>query len=169
VNPRYINQNINVNCQLKLVYGGKDFPTAEWVSKMSGTINKAVTRLEKTDVSDFGGEKWEDHRTIANVNENLISTNQILSLPPQVACLIQPNQLATLAYTSFITVKNTEALPKYLANYKTVAEITAKKNAAIAEIGTKETASTAKIKSKEHIHADGIKMSFDEHENQIPE
>jgi len=123
VNPRYINQNINVNCQLKLVYGGKDFPTAEWVSKMSGTINKAVTRLEKTDVSDFGGEKWEDHRTIANVNENLISTNQILSLPPQVACLIQPNQLATLAYTSFITVKNTEALPKYLANYKTVAEI----------------------------------------------
>jgi len=122
VNPRYINQNINVNCQLKLVYGGKDFPTAEWVSKMSGTMTKAVTRLEKTDVSDFGGEKWEDHRTIANVNENLISTNQILSLPPQVACLIQPNQLATLAYTSFVDVTDTNALPAYLAQYTPIAD-----------------------------------------------
>jgi len=122
VNPRYINQNINVNCQLKLVYGGKDFPTAEWVSKMSGTMTKSVTRLEKTDVSDFGGEKWEDHRTIANVNENLISTNQILSLPPQVACLIQPNQLATLAYTSFVGVKDTKALSTYLDQYTPIAD-----------------------------------------------
>jgi len=117
VNPRYINQNINVNCQLKLVYGGKDFPTAEWVSLMSGTMTKAVTRLEKTDVGDFGGEKWEDHRQISNVTENLISTNQILSLPPQVACLIQPNQLATLAYTSFVAVKDTNALSAYLDQY----------------------------------------------------
>ena len=120
VNPRYINQNINVNCQLKLVYGGKDFPTAEWVAKMSGTVTKAVTRIEKTDVSHYGGEQWEDHRQISNVSENLISTNQILSLPPQVACLIQPNQLATLAYTSFVSVKDTKALPSYLAQFDNV-------------------------------------------------
>ena len=147
VNPRYINQNINVNSQLKLVYGGKDFATAEWVANMSGIITKSVTRMEKTDISHYGGEKWEDHRMISNVSENLITTNTIQSLPPQVACLIQPNELAKIAYTSFITVKNTEALPKHLANYETVAQITAKKNAALAKIEPKENASTAKIKT----------------------
>ena len=173
VNPRYINQNINVNSQLKLVYGGKDFATAEWVANMSGTITKSVTRMEKTDISNYGGEKWEDHRMISNVSENLITTNTIQSLPPQVACLIQPNELAKIAYTSFITVKNTEALPEHLANYETVAETTAKKNANILEIEARESVSKSKsktkVKVKEDAHDSSIKMSFDEPENQISE
>ena len=84
----------------------------------------------------------------------------MLSLPPQVACLIQPNQLATLAYTSFITVKHTEALPKYLAHYKTVAEITAKKKAAIVKIETKENPSSDKIKTTASVDKAGIGSVF---------
>ena len=97
---------------------------------------------------------------ISNVSENLITTNTIQSLPPQVACLIQPNELAKIAYTSFITVKNTEALPKHLANYETVAQITAKKNAALAKIEPKENASTAKIKTKASEDDAGIGSVF---------
>ena len=102
LNPRYINQSINVNSQLKLVYGGKDYATAEWIAKQSGTIVKPVTRMEKTDVSLVGGESWERHRFISNVEENLIPTNLILSMPPGVACFVQPNELAKVAFTSFV-------------------------------------------------------------------
>ena len=119
-NPQYINQSINVNSQLKLVYGGKDFDTAQWIAKQSGTIIKPVTRMEKTDVSLVGGESWEPHRFISNVEENLIPTNLILSLPPGVACFVQPNALAKVAFTSFVPVNDTQALPNYLGQYETV-------------------------------------------------
>ena len=78
--------------------------------------------MEKTDVSLVGGESWERHRFISNVEENLIPTNLILSLPPGVACFVQPNELAKVAFTSFVPVTNTKALPHYLSQYGTVNE-----------------------------------------------
>ena len=78
--------------------------------------------MEKTDVSLVGGESWERHRFISNVEENLITTNLILSMPPGVACFVQPNELAKVAFTSFVRVKDVGALPRYLSQYESVNE-----------------------------------------------
>lgn len=118
VNPRYIHNSINVNCQLKAIYGGADFETAEAAANLSGTISKEVTRMERTNVSDAGGETWENQRYIGSAEENYINTNMILTLPPRVCVFIQPNRLMEVAFTSFVPVKDMGALESFIENKK---------------------------------------------------
>ena len=114
VNPKYIHQSINVNSQIKAVYGGSDFETAEWAANLSGTIIKEVTKMEKTDISGTGGETWENQRTIGAQEENYINTNIVLTLPPRVCVFVQPRHLASISFSSFVPVKDMNDLDSYL-------------------------------------------------------
>jgi len=114
VNPKYIYQSINVNSQIKAVYGGADFETAEWASNLSGTVMKEVTKMEKTDISGTGGETWEKQRMIGTQEENLIHTNVVMSLPPRVFIFFQPRHLSTIGFSSFVPVKDMGALNSYI-------------------------------------------------------
>lgn len=114
VNARYIHQSINVNSQIKAVYGGADFETAEWAANLSGTITKETTKMERTNISDVGGETWDDSRFVGIDEENYINTNMVLSLPPRVCVFIQPRHLASICHSSFISVKDESLLTNYL-------------------------------------------------------
>ena len=121
-NFAYIKNSGRSISQLKLVYGVKDYDRAEWVAKQSGTIIKTVTGMKRTDVGLVGVESWDRQRMVNNVTENLIPTNLILSFPPGEACFVQPNELATVAFTSFVPLRDTKALPKHLPKYDTVSQ-----------------------------------------------
>lgn len=107
-------QSMNVNSQIKLVYGGADYETAEWLSRLSGSITKTVTSMEKTNVRTMGAEEWERGRMIKAHEEATVPINVVLALPPRVAILIQPHQLATPTFTSPSKVNNTALLPAWL-------------------------------------------------------
>lgn len=114
VNPKYIHQSINVNSQIKAVYGGADFETAEWAANLSGTVIKEVAKLEKTAISSTGGETWENERSIGSQEENYISTNVILTLPPRVCIFVQPRSLAEICFTSYVNVKSFDSLNEHI-------------------------------------------------------
>lgn len=116
LNPKYVHQSINVNSQIKAVYGGADFETAEWAANLSGTVVKEVAKLEKTDINSTGGESWENQRTVGSQEENYISTNVVLTLPPRVCIFVQPRHLATVCFSAFVPVKSMGALQDYLTH-----------------------------------------------------
>lgn len=120
VNPKYVHQSINVNSQIKAVYGGADFETAEWAANLSGTIIKEVTRMEKTDISNTGGETWDNQRFVGAQEENYINTNMVLTLPPRVCVFVQPRHLASICFSSFVPVKDMKALDEYLEHKEKV-------------------------------------------------
>jgi hypothetical protein len=97
-----IQQSINVNCQLKLIYGSQDPDTNEWAEAMSGQRLKVITRSEHTHVGHLGEEVWEKNRAIGQEIEPLIPSNTMLSLKQRVGVLFQPRELAEVIYTSFV-------------------------------------------------------------------
>lgn len=111
-------QSMNVNSQIKLCYGGADYETAEWLSRLSGSITKTVTSMEKTNVRTMGAEEWEPGRMTKAHEEATVPINVVLALPPRVAILIQPHQLATPTFTSPSKVNNTALLPAWLIEEK---------------------------------------------------
>ncbi|PCS24020.1 TraM recognition domain-containing protein [Candidatus Enterovibrio escicola] len=115
VNPKYVYQSINVNSQIKAIYGGADFETAEWAANLSGTITKEVTKIEKTEISATGGETWEQQRSVGILEENYINTNIVLTLPPRVCVFVQPGHLASICFSSFVPIKDMKALDDHLA------------------------------------------------------
>lgn len=108
-------QSVNVNSQLKLIYGGADAETAEWVSKMSGTRTKKVTSMEKTTIRTAGAEEWDKGRTLKTLEEALIPENVMLTLPPRVCVLFRPRELAAVSHSAHVPVKSEKALQDYLA------------------------------------------------------
>lgn len=103
-------QSVLTNCQLKLIFGGTDAATAEWVAKASGTVRKRVAKLERTKVGALGGEVWEDQRTLGEEEEALIPENVTLTLPRGRAVMFQPGQLATVVQVAPIHTPETEAV-----------------------------------------------------------
>lgn len=114
INGRALKQSMDVNSQIKAVYGGADFETAEWAANLSGTTVKEVTKLERTDVKYGGGETWETNRTIGTLEEPLVHANVILSLPKRVCVFVQPGQLLKPVFTSHVPVNDKNALPSFL-------------------------------------------------------
>lgn len=108
-------RSISTNSQLKLVYGGADSDTAEWVAKLSGSIVKQVTSMERVAVKAAGAEAWELGRTIKPLEEALIPENVALTLPPRVCAVFRPSELATVTFTSPVTVKDMAALEIWLS------------------------------------------------------
>lgn len=75
---RAVLQSVLTNCQVKLIFGGTDAETAEWVATASGTVRKRVAKMERTKVGALGGETWEDQRTLGDAEEALIPENTVL-------------------------------------------------------------------------------------------
>jgi len=116
VNPNYLYQSINVNSQVKAIYGGADFKSAELASLLSGTVQKSTSKLEKTSVEgNLGGETWQDERSIGQQEEPLIHMNTIFTLPPRVFVLFKPGSLAKIRYSWPVTVQDEMALSTYVA------------------------------------------------------
>ncbi|MBK9186548.1 MAG: TraM recognition domain-containing protein, partial [Moraxellaceae bacterium] len=109
-------RSISTNSQLKLVYGGADSDTAEWVAKLSGTIVKQVTSMEKVTVKSAGAEEWDLGRTIKPLEEALITENVALTLPPRVCVVFRPFELATVTFTAPVPVKDMVALDAWLVS-----------------------------------------------------
>ena len=106
LNAKYIYQSINVNSQLKAVYAGADRETAEWAASLSGTIVKDITKMERTEINEAGGEGFEKQRMLGAQEEHFIHSNQILALPPKVFVFFQPGRLAKVGFCSFVAVKD---------------------------------------------------------------
>ncbi|WP_341524412.1 TraM recognition domain-containing protein (plasmid) [Pseudomonas sp. G.S.17] len=111
LNADSIRGGIDTNTQVTMSYRANDFETAEWVSDQTGKGQKTVTKMEKVDVNKAGAEVWGEERSVGQVEENYITTNQLLALPPRVSALIRPNKLSTLLYTCWIPVENPKGMP----------------------------------------------------------
>ncbi len=107
-------QSVNVNSQLKLIYGGADSETAEWVAKMSGTITKKVTAMEKTNIRTAGAEEWDKGRTVKTLEEALITENMVLTFPPRVCALFRPRELPAVSHSAHVPVKDESQLKDFL-------------------------------------------------------
>ena len=116
LNGRSLTDSININCQLKTIYGGSHPETASYAAEMSGKIYKQVTRFERTEIKDAGAELWEKSRTIGNQEEYLINENIFYGLPARVCIQFMPTQLTTIIYSAFVPVSNEAraALDNYL-------------------------------------------------------
>ena len=108
-------RSISTNSQLKLVYGGADSDTAEWVAKLSGSIVKQVTSMEKVTVKAAGAEAWDMGRTVKSLEEALIPENVALTLPPRICVVFRPSELATVTFTSPVKVKDMSSLENWLS------------------------------------------------------
>ncbi|EAT10683.1 type IV secretory system conjugative DNA transfer family protein (plasmid) [Bermanella marisrubri] len=116
LNGKSLTQSINVNSQVKAIYGGADTETAEWGASLSGERLKTITRLEKTEIKSGGGESWEPSRMLGSQAEHLIPANVFLSMPPRVCALYRPMHQAQICFTSFVPVKETDSLDTYIAS-----------------------------------------------------
>ncbi|WP_018694134.1 type IV secretory system conjugative DNA transfer family protein [Algicola sagamiensis] len=123
LNGKTLRHSVDVNSQIKAIYGGADFETAEWAANLSGKIRKEVTKSEQTDIKTGGAEMWDKGRTIGTVEENLIPTNVVLTLPKRVCVFVQPQQLMKVAFTSFVPVDNMEHLNEFLDAKKKPSQI----------------------------------------------
>lgn len=114
LNARYAYQSVNVNSQIKAVYAGADQETAEWAAGLSGKIVKDITKMERTEINEAGGESFEKQRLLGTQEEPYIHSNQILSLPPKVFVFFQPARLATIGFCSCVAVKDERKLNEHL-------------------------------------------------------
>lgn len=115
LNGRSLTDSININCQLKSIYGGSHPETANYAAEMSGKIYKQVTRFERTEIQDAGAEIWEKSRTIGSQEESLIDENVFFGLPSRVCIQFIPSQLTKIIYSAFVPV--TEQTRMALDNY----------------------------------------------------
>lgn len=111
LNADSIKGGIDINTQITLTYRANDFETAEWLANMTGKAQKTVTKMEKVEVNKGGAEVWGDERSVGQVEETTVTTNQLLALPARVSALIRPNHLAVIIYTCWINVKEFKGLP----------------------------------------------------------
>lgn len=110
LNGRALLQSVNVNSQLKAIYGGADPETAEWIAALSGEKTLSVSKMEKTEILSGGGEIYESGRMIGTESVALIHSNIVKVLPPMVCALFQPRATAKIAYTSWVKVESEKPL-----------------------------------------------------------
>lgn len=111
LNADSIKGGIDINTQITLTYRANDYETALWLANMTGVAQKTVTKMEKVEVNKGGAEVWGDERSVGQVEETTVTTNQLLALPARVSALIRPNHLAVIIYTCWINVKEFKGLP----------------------------------------------------------
>jgi len=98
---------VNVNCQVKILYGTTDFDTAKWISQTSGTRRVFLAQLEKAETSAFGGEKWGSDRSFREDEAPLISPNTVLALKPRVAVTLIPGSPAQMLFPAWMPYTTT--------------------------------------------------------------
>lgn len=91
------------NAKFKLVYKLQDPDTAEWVSRMTGTILvDDETRTAKT--TQMLTEEIDDKRSIRQAERYFIDSNMLLNLPPFVSYIFTTGELPAAALISPIKV-----------------------------------------------------------------
>lgn len=98
---------VNVNCQVKILYGTTDADTAEWVARTSGTRRVFLAQLEKAETGAFGGEKWASDRSFREDEAPLISPNTVLAMQPRVAIALVPGHAARMLYPAWMPYTKT--------------------------------------------------------------
>ena len=114
LNGKALLQSVNVNSQLKAIYGGADPETADWIADLSGEKTLNVAKLERTEILDGGGEVYNDGRMLGTEQVSLIHSNVVKVLPPKICALFQPREVAKIAYTSWVRVSSNTPLNEYL-------------------------------------------------------
>lgn len=114
VNAEYVYNGINVNSQIKLIYGGWDSQTAKFISELSGTIYKDVTTMTEVESNEAAAETWGRKSTVTKEEEALLSPNLIKRLPSKVCVFLPPAGLPKLCFTAHVPVRDLSALPEYL-------------------------------------------------------
>lgn len=99
-----VRQSVLVNGQIKMVFGGTDQATAEFISKNTGTQLKKIVLREQLTANRSGGETWEGHRTVGDEEEAVVTENAVLALPKGVGVLLRPRMLATIVGVSPVPV-----------------------------------------------------------------
>ena len=102
LNVQALESGVLVNCQVKLMYRASDPETADWASKLSGTMVVRTTKSQKVEHNRYGGEKYTADRTVADVEVPVITPNEMLSLSPRVGVFFVPERLASVLYTCFV-------------------------------------------------------------------
>lgn len=167
LNGRALKHSMDVNSQIKAVYGGADFETAEWAANLSGTTTKEVTKLERTEIVSGGAETWENNRTIGAIEENLVHVNVVLSLPKKVCVFIQPGELLKPLFTAFVPVKNMELLNDFLNNKKITTQKSGEKNESKPkQLVSKETENFQEISNKGGENINKLKKNKDRRDKQ---
>lgn len=115
LNAESIKNGIETNTQITIGHRAAEYKTAEWLSDNTGVTQKSVTKMERVERNEGGAEEWTGERSIGQQEENFISTNVILALPPRVAVLIRPNVLSTVMYSCWVPYKHAHPLSHYVA------------------------------------------------------
>lgn len=110
LNAKAIKNEIEINTLTTLSYRAADDETAEWASSLTGTKNKSVLRSEGVDYGKMGAEEYTGQKQIHQEQEELIPQNRMKALPVRVGALIRPGHLATLLYTSWIRLSESELI-----------------------------------------------------------
>jgi hypothetical protein len=119
INTDYVYNGVNVNCQIKLIYGGWDSNTAKFISELSGTIYKEVTTMTEVEANEAAAETWGKKSTVTKEEEALLSENLIKRLPPKICIFLRPGGLPQLCYTAHVPIEDFNALPNYLKTLST--------------------------------------------------
>ena len=75
---------------------------------------REVEQTTATELNEAAAEVWKDQSFVMKKEVPFINKNTILSLPEGVCVLKETGKLARLCFTSFVPVKDMEALNKYL-------------------------------------------------------
>ncbi|PSU44774.1 hypothetical protein C9J12_25590 [Photobacterium frigidiphilum] len=105
LNVGSISNGIETNTLLTMSYRGHDEETAQWISGMTGTQLKTITKMESAELDRFGTESWTGNKTYGQQEEYLIPTNRVLSFNKRVGAFINAGELATIIKTCWIPVK----------------------------------------------------------------
>lgn len=100
--PEAVIGGVVENCAIKIAYQVRDPVTADWLSRMSGTM--VFTDESKSFISagHLGGEK-RAHRTLRQAERPFVDVNQLLMLPNRTAVCFGVGR-ARLIYTSPVQI-----------------------------------------------------------------
>lgn len=102
-------REFEVNTPIKFVYRAADERTAEWAEKLSASQWLNVVQREATKTNVHGGEQWEGHRMVGNLEQPIISQNTLLNLPARIAIAYMPGRNAAKLYTCYTKVDRSVA------------------------------------------------------------
>lgn len=102
-------REFEVNTPIKFVYRAADERTAEWAEKLSASQWLNVVQRETTKTNVHGGEQWEGHRMVGNLEQPIVSQNTLLNLPARIAIAYMPGRNAAKLYTCYTKVDRSVA------------------------------------------------------------
>ncbi|KMQ80782.1 MobB protein [Candidatus Burkholderia pumila] len=75
-------------------------PVAQWLN---------VVQRETTKTNVHGGEQWEGHRMVGNLEQPIVSQSTLLNLPARIAIAYMPGRNAAKLYTCYTKVDRSVA------------------------------------------------------------